>query len=167
MERSLTRNLLMQILNRLPDAEANIRGSAEYPDINGKVSFWVVNKGIVVLANIHGLPPKGNAACDRSFFAMHIHDGNSCTGNAEDPFANAGVHFNPEKCMHPAHAGDLPPLLSNEGDAWVTVLTDRFTLRSIVGKTVIVHLNPDDFKTQPAGAAGKKIACGVIRGTRY
>jgi Cu-Zn family superoxide dismutase len=94
---------------------------------------------------------------------MHIHEGGSCTGNAADPFADAGSHYNPEGCEHPAHAGDLPPLFSNRGTAWGAVLTDRFSVGEISGKTVIIHLNPDDFTTQPAGNSGAKIACGVIR----
>ena len=43
------------------------------------------------------------------------------------------------------------------------VFTDRFCVEEIIGKTVIIHNDPDDFHTQPAGNAGKKIACGVIR----
>ena len=79
-----------------------------------------------------------------------------------DPFAGAMTHDNPENCAHPAHAGDLPPLFGNNGRAAAAVLTDRFTVREILGKTVIVHANRDDFTTRPSGDAGTKIACGEI-----
>ena len=61
------------------------------------------------------------------------------------------------------HAGDLPPLFGNHGFAFAVFLTDRFSVREVLGKTVIVHLKPDDFTTQPSGSAGEKIACGEIR----
>ena len=44
----------------------------------------------------------------------------------------------------------------------MTVLTNRFTVREIIGKTVVIHNMPDDFRSQPAGDSGMKIACGVI-----
>ena len=57
----------------------------------------------------------------------------------------------------------MPPLLGDYGKACMTVLTGRFRVEEILGKTVILHGAPDDFRTQPSGNAGKKIACGVIR----
>ncbi len=45
----------------------------------------------------------------------------------------------------------------------MTVMTDRFHIKEIIGKTVVIHSMPDDFTTQPAGNAGTKIGCGVIR----
>lgn len=59
--------------------------------------------------------------------------------------------------------GDLPPLLSMGGRAFLAVETGRFTPCEVVGRTVVIHGSADDFHTQPAGNAGKKIACGVIR----
>jgi Cu-Zn family superoxide dismutase len=57
----------------------------------------------------------------------------------------------------------MPPLFGNQGYAFLMFLTDRFTAREIIGKTVIIHDKPDDFTTQPAGNSGNKIACGVIQ----
>ena len=88
-----------------------------------------------------------------------------CTGTADDPFADALTHYNPQCCPHPAHAGDMPPLIANNGYAIQAFLTDRFTVREILGKTVIIHDSADDFSSQPAGNAGARIACGVIRKT--
>ncbi|NLH01091.1 MAG: superoxide dismutase family protein [Clostridiales bacterium] len=154
---------LSQIRCRRPDAAAVISGSDEYPEIKGLVSFCQTPKGVIVTSEIWGLPDKENSSCSNPVFAMHIHSGSSCTGNADDPFADTEGHFNPEGCIHPAHAGDLPPLFSNRGLAWCSVLTDRFKVRSVIGKTVVIHRQPDDFTTQPSGNSGRKIACGVIK----
>ena len=58
--------------------------------------------------------------------------------------------------------GDLPPLLSDKGTAWMMVYTTRFFPEEVVGKTVVIHDMPDDFRTQPSGNSGEKIACGQI-----
>lgn len=144
-------------------AAAKIRGSCKYPEICGTVTFRQNCGGVLVTADIHGLP-RGECVCDRKIFALHIHSGSSCTGNSADCFADAGTHFNPCSCEHPSHAGDLPPLFSNNGGAYMSVLTDRITVDDIIGKTVIIHSMPDDFTTQPSGNSGEKIACGVIIG---
>ena len=106
--------------------------------------------------------PKNPKKCESPIFAFHIHTGAECSGNAEDPFSNAGMHFNPDNCAHPYHSGDMPPLFGVNGHALSVFMTDRFTVDEILGKTVIIHLKPDDFATQPSGNAGEKIACGVI-----
>jgi len=144
-----------------PSAMANVRGSREYPAINGTVYFYQTQFGVMVMSSVLGLPA-GSGNCDDRIFAMHIHSGGSCTGNQTDPFAFSGGHYNPENCQHPYHAGDLPPLFGNNGMAWSAVLTDRFHVRDVIGKTVIIHASPDDFTSQPSGNSGKKIACGVI-----
>ena len=97
------------------------------------------------------------------FFGFHIHEGNACTGDAEDPFADTKGHYNPEKEEHPRHAGDLPPVLSNDGTAWMEIYTGRFYPMDVVGRTIVLHEMPDDFKTQPSGDSGMKIACGEIK----
>ena len=113
------------------------------------------------MADIFGLPVSAEP-CQSNVFAFHIHGGSSCSGNETDPFANAGTHYNPKGCPHPHHAGDLPPLFGVGNRAFLAVLTDRFTVNEVVGKTVIIHDRPDDFTTQPSGNAGNKIACGII-----
>ena len=153
---------LLKTLCRRPDAQAWIRGSACYPGLSGHVRFYQTGRGVLVYAEVFGLPETVEH-CNNGFFAFHIHGGDSCTGNREDPFANAQTHYNPEDRPHPAHAGDLPPLLGNRGYALQVFLTDRFTVREIIGRTVIIHAGPDDFSTQPGGGAGDKIACGEIQ----
>lgn len=88
--------------------------------------------------------------------------GKTCTGNVEDEFANANMHYNPTSCPHPYHAGDLPPLIENNGTAYMSVLLGKFSIKEIVGKVIIIHDMIDDFSTQPSGNSGKKIACGKI-----
>lgn len=157
---------LRGLLQRVPHAKAKVRGSAAYSDINGEVDFYQTERGVVVLAEMAGLPIAASD-CGDSVFGFHIHEGNKCVGNEEDSLAEVGKHYNPGNCPHPAHAGDLPPLFSNKGYAVQMFLTDRFTVEEIIGRTVILHSGPDDFTSQPAGNAGKKIACGVIyRGYR-
>ena len=108
-----------------------------------------------------GLPTSADK-CKSPIFAFHIHAGESCTGNSEDPFANALTHYNPNDCSHPFHVGDLPPLFGNNGYAFLAFITNRFSVKEIIGKTIIVHSSFDDFSTQPSGNAGEKIACGQI-----
>ncbi len=149
------------IFRRPADAVALMRGSEEYPDIRGRVLFYQLGDSVLVRTEMWGLP-KGSGECDNPVLAFHIHEGEECTGDKTDAFANAKSHYNPKDCPHPFHAGDMPPLFSAGGRAYSVFLTDRFSAREILGKTVIVHAAPDDFMTQPSGAAGAKIACGVI-----
>ena len=89
--------------------------------------------------------------------------GTSCTGNVNDEFSNTLGHYNPNNCKHPYHAGDMPPLFENSGYAYLSFLTNRFHIKDIIGKTVIIHDMPDDFRTDPSGSSGNKIACGIIQ----
>ena len=143
------------------NAIAGISGSEKYKDIDGKVMFEQTNSGVLVTAKIYGLPDS-NQRCMGGVFGFHIHEGGSCTGDESDPFKNVLSHYNPHGCIHPYHAGDLPPLFESGGIAYLSFLTDRFTVAEIVGKTIIIHSKPDDFTTQPSGNAGEKIACGLI-----
>lgn len=150
------------VLNRHPNAFAIIKGGEKCPKINGIVRLYNTPVGILVSAQVEGLPLQ-NEKCANSVFGFHIHEGEECTGNESDEFANAKMHYNPQKCPHPSHAGDMPPLFGNNGYAVSVFLTDRFTLKEIIGKTVIIHSNADDFTSQPSGNAGTKIACGKIQ----
>lgn len=131
------------------NARANIRGSKEFPKINGIVTFRETKNGVILTANIQNLPQSENK-CSNRFFGFHIHEGTSCTGNATDEFANAKTHLNLSNCPHPFHTGDLPPLIENNGYAYMSVLINKFTIKDIVGKVIIIHDLPDDFTTQPS-----------------
>ncbi len=139
-----------------PDAVARIRGGAEAPAVSGQVRFYQERGSVLVKADLSGLPQES----ETGFFAMHIHEGGACTG---ENFSQTGGHYNPTGVPHPNHAGDLPPLLACGESAHLTVRTDRFRVEDIIGRTVVIHSGPDDFRSQPAGNAGNKIACGVIR----
>lgn len=153
---------LMILMEQNPEASAEIEGSAAYPKIKGEVAFYPLWRGALVVASISGLP-KGMKPCGEKFFGFHIHTGADCTGDATDPFADTGGHFNPSDCRHPEHAGDLPPLMGNDGYALGIFYTDRFYPEEVVGRTVVIHDMPDDFKSQPSGDSGMKIACGEIK----
>lgn len=153
------------LAGRCPTASARIMGSPSYPDISGRVDFFPAGSGVLVVSEVWGLPVK-EKNCPAGVFGFHIHEGADCTGTADDPFRDTGGHFNPGGCPHPAHAGDLPPLFGNNGYAFMTVYTERFSVRDVIGRTVIIHANPDDFTTQPSGNSGQKIACGQIKSVR-
>ena len=139
----------------LPAAVADVHGSETYPNLRGQVRFYQRRHCVLVETNVQGLPDT-----DTGFFGFHIHSGASCTGV---DFADTSSHYNPTELPHPSHAGDMPPLLSCHGNAVMTVATGRFRVDDIIGRTVVIHSMADDFNSQPAGNAGAKIACGVIR----
>lgn len=142
-------------------AKADIKGGKSYLNIRGTVKFRETEKGVMVTAEVSGLP-QSKSNCKGRFFGFHIHEGTSCTGNMTDEFANAKTHLNPTNCPHPFHIGDLPPLIENNGYAYMNVLINKFKINDILGKVVIIHDSPDDFTTQPSGNSRTKIACGKI-----
>lgn len=153
-------NSMLNIRNR-PYAFARIKGSKDYPYINGTAYFYKAKSGVLISIQLNGLPVSDDP-CKKPVFAVHIHSGNSCTGNSTDPFADALTHYNPDSCPHPYHAGDLPPIFGANGLGFLAFLTNRFSIEEIIGRTIIIHSSPDDFTTQPSGNSETKIACGVI-----
>ncbi len=140
-------------------AYARIRGDAAHPQLSGTVTFQTQARGVVVTVQVEGLPTQQTCG---GVFAFHIHEGSACNAAAQPPFSDAGGHYNPKNCLHPYHAGDLPPLFSNDGFAYMQVLTNRFTVEEIIGRVILIHDGVDDFTSQPAGNAGNRIACGEI-----
>ena len=138
-----------------PTAIAQINGGNDAPHLFGKIKFYQRKDNVLVVANIFNLP-SGNRS---GFFGFHIHEGDNCEGEG---FSNTGSHYSPIKTTHPNHAGDLPPLILCNGGAYMSIITDRFRVQDIIGRTVVIHDSPDDFISQPSGNAGTKIACGVI-----
>jgi len=131
----------------------------------GEVTFEEIEGGKVrVLANVARLKPNGE-------FGFHIHEVGDCSSG--DGMSAKG-HFNPQGKPHghfqsgERHAGDMPNLKSDKtGRAKLQAELDVITLSpgaaSIIGRGVIVHASPDDYKTQPTGNAGARLACGVIK----
>lgn len=153
---------LRSVLRGRPQATAKITGSERHPDISGTVRFYQTSAGVIVWAEISGLP-HSELPCREQIFGFHIHKGTDCCGNLDDPFAHAMSHYDPGGCEHPQHAGDLPALFGNNGFALSLFLTRRFSVSEVIGRTVIIHDHPDDLTTQPSGNSGAKIACGVIQ----
>ena len=145
----------MRYCFKRPDAVARITGGAEAPRLSGCVQFYQENGCVLIVAKISGLPKESKTG----FFGFHIHQGGNCSGM---DFSGTEGHYNPTEQVHPEHAGDLPPLLKCQGNAYLSVRTDRFSVMDIIARTVVIHSDPDDFHSQPAGNAGKKIACDVI-----
>ena len=130
----------------------------------GEATFEQVGDKVRVVVFVQGLKPGQE-------HGLHIHEAGDCSSG--DGMSAKG-HFNPHGKPHgnPAsaerHAGDVPSLKANKaGRANVQVDVDGITVTpgpaSIIGRGLIVHADPDDYKTQPTGNAGARIACGVIQ----
>lgn len=144
-----------------PVAYVMISGSKKHPNIKGRVDLYDTYGGTILVAEIYGIDGDLEEL-NHGFYGFHIHEGTICAGNTEDAFADTKGHYNPGNTEHPAHAGDLPPLLSSNGVAWMAVYTGRFYPEEVIGRTMVIHGMSDDFKTQPSGNSGEKIACGEI-----
>jgi Cu-Zn family superoxide dismutase len=129
--------------------------------VEGQVTFSKTDGGVKVSGHITGLTPGKHG--------FHIHEFGDCT--APDG-TSAGGHFNPAGAQHGAptdamrHEGDLGNVDANaQGVADIDYVDTHASFEgeaSILGRGVIVHAAPDDFKTQPTGNAGARVACGVI-----
>ncbi len=153
-------NIFSTLVNsKRPDAFAIIRGNSQYSNMFGLVNFYAVrgNVGIIVEAEVSGLP--NDSSFSPRFVGMHIHE----SGNCSDDFANTGVHYNPTGAVHPYHLGDLPPLLNSNGYAYGAFFDSFLSINELIGRSIIIHDNRDDFTSQPSGDSGTKIGCGVIQ----
>ena len=130
----------------------------------GEATFEEANGKVHVVVYVQGLKPGQE-------HGLHIHEVGDCSSG--DGMSTKG-HFNPFGKPHAhagipeRHAGDLPALkAAKNGRAKVDVMLDVITVgpgpASIVGRGLIVHADPDDYRTQPTGNPGPRIACGVIR----
>ncbi len=131
----------------------------------GTARFTQAGSVVRILVEAKGLPPGPHA--------VHVH----AVGKCDPPdFASAGPHFNPLNKQHGAlnpqgsHAGDLPNLtVAPDGNGRMETTTGQLTLGSgpasvwdADGSALVVHASPDDFKTDPTGNSGGRIACGVL-----
>jgi len=136
--------------------------------VSGKLTVVPMGNGVHLTGEIGGLSPG-------STHAIHIHEKGDCS--AADA-SSAGGHFNPAAQPHGKvgsgahHGGDMDNLVANaEGIAQVNAHAEGVTLgggaaNDVAGKAVIVHAAADDYRTQPTGNAGGRVACGVITVTR-
>lgn len=123
--------------------------------------------GLMLTGRVQGLPAGAHG--------IHLHE----TGRCEPPFESAGGHWNPTSRRHGTqnpdgpHLGDMPNLVvAGDGSATVSVMTPGGTLRDAAGlldgdgAAVVIHAAADDYRTDPSGSSGDRIACGVVRGNR-
>ncbi|MDD2502466.1 MAG: superoxide dismutase family protein [Clostridia bacterium] len=152
-------------------AAAYILGGPLRPQISGVVFFRATLGGTLISVQISGLPdykPATDTENPIGPYGFHLHENGTCeVGNVDNPFQEAGEHWNPTNQPHGNHAGDFPVLFSNSGRAYMSFFTNKFQVSEAVGKAVIIHENPDDYRTQPAGDAGKRLACGVVEWAEY
>ena len=127
-------------------------------DARGTVYFTAVENGVQVTAEISGLS-EGNKG-------FHIHQYGDCTATNG---TSAGGHFNPEGMDHAGptdairHMGDMGNITANaQGNAMIDYVDKTIHINMILGRGVIVHNGEDDLSSQPSGAAGPRVACGVI-----
>lgn len=146
-----------------PDAYAELKGGPLAPNLTGFVLFYQLTDGVLIRAYITGIPLVTSSGNPSAFHGFHIHE-MSCTGMSDSmaPFAAAGGHYNPTNQPHPLHAGDLPPIMSTNGIAMMSVYANQFNIRDIIGRSIVLHEDPDDFMTQPSGNSGARLACGNI-----
>ncbi|WP_295924968.1 superoxide dismutase family protein [uncultured Xanthomonas sp.] len=157
-----------------PPAASNATGSASAAlsptqgnEVAGEVKFTTVDGAVHVTGTITGLKPN-------SEHGFHIHEFGDCS--APDG-SSAGGHFNPAKTEHgqvgsdPHHGGDMPNLKADaDGKATIdAAVSNNVNIGKgdgfdILNHAVIVHADPDDYKSQPTGNAGGRLACGVIKG---
>jgi superoxide dismutase, Cu-Zn family len=148
-------------------AIAQMKGGPLAPNLTGVAYFQAVSGGTQVYVEVTGLPayePGSENKAPIGPHGFHLHENGNCeVGDPSDPFQAAGGHWNPTNQPHGNHAGDFPVLFSNDGMARMCFFTNKFKPDDIIGRAVILHQNPDDYRSQPAGDAGKRLACGVIR----
>ncbi len=139
-------------------------GPTQGSEVRGLVMFHQMSGHVMVHARVTGLKPN-------SEHGFHVHETGSC---ASPDGMSAGGHFNPDGKPHGPpgaahHAGDMPALKADAQG----VADQKFMLMgpsvetgaaSVVGRSVIVHAQPDDYTTQPTGNSGGRIACGVVAG---
>jgi len=140
------------IFRKRAEVRAAIYGNEEHDELTGEVLFYPFMAGSLLAVAVKNLPEDG-------FFGFHIHERGICEGT----FATVGGHYGTAGQSHPRHTGDLPVLMSGGGFAYMMVSTNRFRPEQVVGRSVVIHAMPDDYRSAPAGDMGMRIACGVIR----
>jgi superoxide dismutase, Cu-Zn family len=154
---------VQSMLSDAPRATANLQPT-KGNKAAGTVDFTQVGNKVRVVANVSGLTPGRE-------HGFHVHEAGDCSS---DDGMSAKGHFNPQGKPHgpptsaERHAGDMPALRADaSGNAKLDTEFDIMTVEpgpaSIVGRGLIVHADPDDYKTQPTGNAGARLACAVIQ----
>lgn len=136
----------------------------EHGAANGTATLTPVTGGVLIELDVTGLPAG-------QWVAFHVHETGSCEHGGD--FQSAGGHFNPGSKEHGylsdagPHAGDMPNQYAGaDGTLRAQVFNGAVTLdegeTGIVGRALMIHAKPDDYRSQPAGDAGARLACAVI-----
>lgn len=144
------------------EARASFAGAAGAA--SGSAQLTQTRSGVLIEIEVSGLPPG-------QWLGFHIHENGEC--NHEGGHEAAGAHFNPTGAEHGylsdtgPHAGDMPNIRTDaDGMARAQVLNAQVTLdegeAAIRGRTLMIHAQPDDYRSQPSGEAGDRLACAVI-----
>lgn len=135
----------------------------------GSATFEETSNGVVTLSvTVQGLEPGEHG--------IHVHESGVCDPSGEQPFSSAGGHYNPTGADHgaqddpDAHAGDLGNItIADDGTGTLEVETDHFTLSEgptslfdMDGSSLLIHDMPDDLMTDPSGASGGRLVCGIV-----
>lgn len=130
----------------------------------GRAALTQGKDGVLIEVEVSGLPPG-------TWVGFHIHENGVC--DAKGHHESAGGHFNPGKKEHGflavngPHAGDMPNLyVDKDGTARAHVYNGHVTLNddnAIRGKALMIHARSDDYRSQPAGDAGERLACAVVK----
>ncbi len=154
--------LILPALTQAQDASAVLIARSD-SKVSGTLSFHTNSDGSVSIQGaLKGLSPNTS-------HGFHVHQYGDCSS---PDGTSAGGHFNPESSKHGGpemkerHVGDLGNITANDsGEAQIDISDKHLSLsgdHSIIGRAVVVHGGTDDLKSQPSGAAGPRIACGVI-----
>ena len=146
-------------LNASPTAACDL-ASTSGSRVTGRATFRLEGGRMIIEADVDGLTPGRHG--------IHIHEFGDCGNNAK----SAGGHFNPSGQKHgpgmlmDSHAGDLGNLVADaNGHAHAVLETEHLSFMGgtkVIGLSLVVHADPDDFVSQPAGNSGERVACGVI-----
>ncbi len=153
-------SLEMKESQTVKSAIANVKGTKD-SKITGKVTFTQQPNGVLIVADVDGLAPGKHG--------FHVHEHGDCGGS--DAMA-AGGHFNPTNKKHGGpddadrHVGDFGNIVVDaKGHGHYDRLDKVISLNgkdTIVGRSIIIHADADDFVTQPTGNSGARVACGII-----
>jgi Cu-Zn family superoxide dismutase len=146
------------------DETAKATFSGEDGNPIGEATLQATPAGILIAIDVRDMPPG-------KWVAFHVHETGTCDAMAH--FDSAGGHFNPTGAEHGflaaagPHAGDMPnQLVGPDGTIHAQVLNAMVSLdggaNAIRGRALMIHAGEDDYKSQPAGNAGQRLACAVI-----